>query len=237
MHLSRNSPFSEKKNLHLELPGFWLQQYPPETSIPKYYFSVAVARFLFSKRMELWWGEWPNFINPISIVCVAVGMKFPPVRLFLFLVCLWSELFWTNWVVFRKPWRMHGTGVGGVGCLRVHLLRCLWRTRGAWMYRRTALTILFEIIARMKLLFSNYLGDYSYSFQGSSELISITVTVSFSFFYWRMELQEIIPLRNSQAFSAITVTWFNGFRIKAVMISKRMVCISTRIHIYIYIWL
>ena len=40
-------------------------------------------------------------------------------------------------------------------------------------------TILFKIITRMKLLFSNYLGHYSYSFQGSVELISITVTVSF----------------------------------------------------------
>ena len=39
-------------------------------------------------------------------------------------------------------------------------------------------TILFKIITRIKLLFSKYLRDYSYSFQGSSELISITVTVS-----------------------------------------------------------
>ena len=45
----------------------------------------------------------------------------------------------------------------------------------------TSVTILFKIISRMKLLFSNYLGDYSYSFQGSSELISITVTVSLFF--------------------------------------------------------
>ena len=42
-------------------------------------------------------------------------------------------------------------------------------------------TILCKIITRMKLLFSNYLGGYSYSFQGSSELISITVTVSLFF--------------------------------------------------------
>ena len=34
----------------------------------------------------------------------------------------------------------------------------------------------------MKLLFPNYLGDYSYSFQGSSELICFTVTVSLLFF-------------------------------------------------------
>ena len=38
--------------------------------------------------------------------------------------------------------------------------------------------ILFKIFTRMKLLFSNYLGDYSYSFHGYSELISITVTAS-----------------------------------------------------------
>ena len=39
-----------------------------------------------------------------------------------------------------------------------------------------ATTILLKIITRMKLSFSNYLGDYSYSFQGSSELVIITVT-------------------------------------------------------------
>ena len=33
-------------------------------------------------------------------------------------------------------------------------------------------------MTRMKLQFPNYLGDYRYSFQGSSELISITVRVS-----------------------------------------------------------
>ena len=43
------------------------------------------------------------------------------------------------------------------------------------------ITILFKIVTRMKLLFSNDLGGYSYSFQGSSELISITVTVSLFF--------------------------------------------------------
>ena len=50
----------------------------------------------------------------------------------------------------------------------------------------------------MKLLFSNYLGDYRYSFQGSSELISITVTVSLFF------LQTAITGNNSpQAFPRI----------------------------------
>ena len=64
----------------------------------------------------------------------------------------------------------------------------------------------------MKLLLSNCLGDYSYSFQGSSELISIAVTVSL--FSMRMQLQEIIPLWNSQEFSAITFTRFNGLQIR-----------------------
>ena len=38
-------------------------------------------------------------------------------------------------------------------------------------------TILFKIITRIKLLFSNYLGRYSYSFRARQELISVTVTV------------------------------------------------------------
>ena len=53
-------------------------------------------------------------------------------------------------------------------------------------------TILFKIITRMKLLLSNYLGDYSYRFQGLSELSSITVTVSL--FSSSMQLQEEFPL-------------------------------------------
>ena len=74
----------------------------------------------------------------------------------------------------------------------------------------------------MKVLFSNYLGDCSYSFQGSFELISITVTVSL------FVLQNAVTGENSfrefpSFFSAITVTSFNGFRIKNVMISKRLV--------------
>ena len=39
----------------------------------------------------------------------------------------------------------------------------------------------FGVITRMKLLLSSYLGDHSYSFQGSCELISITVTISLFF--------------------------------------------------------
>ena len=38
-------------------------------------------------------------------------------------------------------------------------------------------TILFKIITRIKSVFSNYLGHYSYSFRAQQELISVTVTV------------------------------------------------------------
>ena len=40
---------------------------------------------------------------------------------------------------------------------------------------RPFLTFLFKITTRMTLLFSNYFGDYSYSFGGSFELSRITV--------------------------------------------------------------
>ena len=63
--------------------------------------------------------------------------------------------------------------------------------------------ILFKILTRMKLQFSNSLGDYSYSFQGSSELISITVTVSLFF------LENAVTGNNSpQEFSRTSVRIF-----------------------------
>ena len=73
----------------------------------------------------------------------------------------------------------------------------------------------------MKLLFSNYLGDYSYSFQGSSELVNITVTVSLFF------LQNAVTGKNSlwefpRTFGNYSYM-INGFRIKNAMISKGMV--------------
>ena len=80
----------------------------------------------------------------------------------------------------------------------------------------------------MKLLFSNCLGDCSYSFQGFSKLNSITVTVSL-FLFSRMQLQERIRLRNSHEYPAITVTWFNVSNLN-VMLSKRMISSFPRIH-------
>ena len=52
------------------------------------------------------------------------------------------------------------------------------RRLGRTKVPRKVFTILFKISTRMKLLFSNDLGDYSYSFEGSLELTNITVTVS-----------------------------------------------------------
>ena len=69
----------------------------------------------------------------------------------------------------------------------------------------------FRIIFGLQLQLSGVFGineHYSYSF-----LV----------FLAEMELQEIIPLGNSQEFTAITVTWLNGSQIKSAMISKRMV--------------
>ena len=62
---------------------------------------------------------------------------------------------------------------------------CIWKMLTDL---ETPLTILFTIITRMKLLFSNCLGDCSYSCQGSFKLISITVTVSL--FSSRLQLQK-----------------------------------------------
>ena len=64
--------------------------------------------------------------------------------------------------------------------------------------------IVSKIITPTKLVFSNYLGHYSYNFQGSSELIRIIDTVPL--FFLENAATSIIPLRDSQEFSAITVT-------------------------------
>ena len=49
------------------------------------------------------------------------------------------------------------------------------------LLRKRKHTIHFKIITRMKLLFSSYLGDYSYRIQGSFKLFFFTVTASCSF--------------------------------------------------------
>ena len=90
--------------------------------------------------------------------------------------------------------------------------------------------VLFKIITRMKLSFSNHLGDCSYSFQGSSELICIAVTVPV-FFYETMNLNSIRmhiyiyiyqKIAGNSKFILFLRTW-DCFRILDVVISKRMV--------------
>ena len=53
--------------------------------------------------------------------------------------------------------------------------------------------------------------------------IFIRITATISLFSCRIQSQERIPFWNSQKFPALRVTWFNGFWIKQVMISKRKV--------------
>ena len=57
-------------------------------------------------------------------------------------------------------------------------------------------TILFKIITRIRLLFPNYLGGYSYSFRGFFELF--TLQLQFPCSSNRMQLQEIKSLGNYQ---------------------------------------
>ena len=63
---------------------------------------------------------------------------------------------------------------------------------------------LLKIITCMKLLFSNCLEDYSYSFQGSVELIWITAIVSL--FFVHKPVTENNPHSYFQEFTAITDT-------------------------------
>ena len=71
----------------------------------------------------------------------------------------------------------------------------------------------------MKLLLSNCLGDYSCSFQGSSESIGNTVTVPCS--SGREESQEKNSIRN---YLQLQLHDLILFIFKNAMISKRMVC-------------
>ena len=92
--------------------------------------------------------------------------------------------------------------------------------------RRSSTSLLQKVPSLSKSLhawnsyFQTILGDCSYSFQGSSKLIRITITVSF--FSRRKQLQERIPNRNWQEFLQIQLHDLMVFWIKNVMISKRM---------------
>ena len=71
-------------------------------------------------------------------------------------------------------------------------------------------TILVKIITRMKLFFLCYVGDYSYSFQGSLNQLSLQLQALVPLA--SVQLQERIPLWDFEEFSAITVTWSSCFR-------------------------
>ena len=58
----------------------------------------------------------------------------------------------------------------------------------------------FNIITCMILFFSNYIGDYSCMFQGSVELISITLTASMFFFCAECSYRKIFPSRISSIY-------------------------------------
>ena len=75
----------------------------------------------------------------------------------------------------------------------------------------------------MKLLFSNYLGDYSYSFQGSSELIRTTVTVSLFFFEQNAVTGKNSPREFSRMYCNYSYMIQLETNYKNVTISKRMV--------------
>ena len=64
----------------------------------------------------------------------------------------------------------------------------------------------------MKLLYSNYLGDYITDLGGLR--INFSLQLQFPCSFNDIQLQEIIPLSDFQSFFAITVTRINGFEFK-----------------------
>ena len=62
-------------------------------------------------------------------------------------------------------------------CFAILVAFCTYEERGRDKKHKRKHTILFKITTRIKFLFSNYLGRYSYSFRARQELISVTVTV------------------------------------------------------------
>ena len=61
----------------------------------------------------------------------------------------------------------------------------------------------------------------------------LTLQLQFPCFCSKVQLHEIISLGNFQEFSAIKVTWFDGFRILNEWISKRMVSKEMKIRVLV----
>ena len=86
---------------------------------------------------------------------------------------------------------------------------------------------MFKIITRIKLLFSNYLGRYSYSFRARQELISLQLQFCGSdgiFLYSYSSVQLHQEMVRGIIFRKLQLQLHKkGFQIKNVMISERMV--------------
>ena len=81
----------------------------------------------------------------------------------------------------------------------------------------------------MKFLFSVYLGNYSYSLQGSSELIQLQFPCFFLF--CRIQLQEKLPSGILKNFLQLQLHDLMAlFQIKDVMIPKRLVVVGFKKH-------
>ena len=83
-------------------------------------------------------------------------------------------------------------------------------------------TISFKIITRTKLFLLSALVDYSYSFRALR--INCHYSYSFSVLWTRIQLQEISP----NDFGQLQLQWNNCFRVKDVMLSKRMVVLGVK---------
>ena len=83
----------------------------------------------------------------------------------------------------------------------------------------------FKIITRIILLFSNYLGRYSYSFRARQALISVYSSVGLTgIFLCSCSSVQLHKKWSSELFSKYySYLQKNGFQNKDVMISKRMV--------------
>ena len=75
------------------------------------------------------------------------------------------------------------------------------KVRGGSPPSNTHETMIFELLIRIAVT----------AFGGLPN--SLALQLQFPCFSNRMQLQEITPLRDFQSFSAITLTWFNCFRL------------------------
>ena len=136
------------------------------------------------------------------------------VKFFVFLMLQAVVLCWNWWCKYTTTWPQYM-------CQNM-----LWVFNYNHATTKVCLTILFKIITGIKLVFSKYLGRYSYSFRARQEWISVTVTVLWVwreyFFIVTVRYSYIHKKRSVELLSEITVTVTKkSFRIKNVMISTK----------------